>query len=322
MSLLSRLSRAKRPGFTLVELLVVIAIIGVLVALLLPAVQAAREAARRSSCQNNLKQHGVAVHNFHDTYLTLPPGAEGTVPATPQTTPATNVVGTTWMVHILPFNEQSNVYAKYNLQLAWNHVDNLTNVGHTKIPGYYCPSGPPSLSGNSSERGTGFTVNNFAHHYCGVQGPSGTALIGGQTITYTTNTAGANGAWSIHGILGTTNLTNPRKRMADVIDGTSNTLMIAERSNFEIAPVPNAYRSWIRGQNGGSGATKNVLNPINSTNYNGSNNFNDISFGSQHPGGANFCLGDGSVRFIGQTIDMNTYKALSSCNMAESVPLQ
>jgi len=109
--------------------------------------------------------------------------------------------------------------------------------------------------------------------------------------------------------------------LADVVDGTSNTLMLAERSRILRPGQTNDYRSWIRGNNGGSGTTKNVTHPINSTFYNGSSNFNDISFGSEHPGGCQFALGDASLKFISANIDLNIYKASASMNGGEAVQL-
>lgn len=97
--------------------------------------------------------------------------------------------------------------------------------------------------------------------------------------------------------------------------------MLAERSRILPPGQTNDYRSWIRGQNGGSGATKNVTNPINAAYYNGSSNFNDFSFGSQHPGGCHFTLGDASVKFLQQNIDLNIYKALASMGAGESVQM-
>jgi len=87
--------------------------------------------------------------------------------------------------------------------------------------------------------------------------------------------------------------------------------MVAERAQFLPPGQTNDYRSWVRGQNGGAGATKNVTYPINSTYYNGSNNFNDISFGSEHPGGCQFAWADGTVKFVAETIDLPLYKALA-----------
>ncbi|MFH1301878.1 MAG: DUF1559 domain-containing protein, partial [Planctomycetota bacterium] len=141
--------RAKR-GFTLIELLVVIAIIAILIALLLPAVQQAREAARRSTCKNNLKQIGLALHNYHDTHKVFPPGAIVTMIDTgsgtsTQWTPwleAGNTTGagrhgTSWMLMILPFVDQANIYNKWNFRT--NVLGNRAQA-EVDIPGFYCPS--------------------------------------------------------------------------------------------------------------------------------------------------------------------------------------
>ena len=315
----------QRSGFTLVELLVVIAIIGILVALLLPAVQAAREAARRMSCQNNMKQLGLALHNFHDIYKHFPAGAEEDVLPKPNATGSlTYIRGTSWIVYILPQIEQQALYDRYNFTLAYNTTANAA-VGTNVVPAIYCPSGPnpkqyldpnPNLTTNSST------------HYYGVMGPSSRAnpslnTFGGFTYNYVVGGPTANNAYATDGVLGQYRdnpgsvTTNHYTNFAEILDGTTNTLMVAERSMFLPPGQANDYRSWIRGNNGGSGATKNVTYPINSTFYNGSNNFNDISFGSNHPGGCQFALGDGSVRFIAETIDMGLYKCLASIKHRE-----
>jgi len=303
-----------RRAFTLVELLVVIAIIGILVALLLPAVQAAREAGRRSSCQNNLRQLGLGLQNFNDTYHYLPPGGEDQVLPVPNNNAAA-FSGTSWLVHILPFVEQTNIYNLYNRQLPYNNAANLA-VGNMRIPVYHCPSGTQVLSGNSSEAAN--SITNFSTHYYGVMGPTGTGL---NAIAYNQVNGGTNSAYSTHGGLGYYTNGGIRVRLADLKDGTSNTIVVAERSYEEPAGT-NSYRTWVRGCAGGCGAAKNVTNPINSTVYNGSNNFNDISFGSDHPGGAQFGLGDASVRFVTQSIDLNVYKGLASRNMREVAALE
>lgn len=166
-------------------------------------------------------------------------------------------------------------------------------------------------------------------------GPGGNSdnhqiTYGGVTYTYRRGDATNNAAWSFHGILGqyrdtTGSISTGRVvKMADIIDGTTNTLMLGEISRHMppgyCSPTSHHYRMWIRGNSGGSGTTKNVKFPINSTYYNCSNNFNDISFMSHHSGGAQFALGDASVRFIPQTIDLVVYQLLASMNGSEQVP--
>jgi prepilin-type N-terminal cleavage/methylation domain-containing protein len=329
---MSHRSHRFRPGFTLVELLVVIAIIGVLVALLLPAVQAAREAARRSSCSNKLRQLAIGLHNFHDTRDKFPPGGQGAVLPVPNpTNTATTFNGTSWIVFNLPFFEQQPLYDLYRFDLAYSSTENATNVGSKHVSTLFCPSGPDPKKYQDPTTPT--------THYYGVMGPSGAAdnfqlVIGGQTFQYRLGSAGANGAWSYHGILShyqdtTGSISTGRiVRMSDILDGTSNTLLLGEIAVNLPVLIPgttttqtNQYRTWIRGNSSGSGATKNVRFPLNSTFYNGSNNFNDISFGSHHPGGAQFALADASVRFIPQTIDLLIYQASASMNQAENVTL-
>ena len=315
----------RSAGFTLVELLVVIAIIGILVALLLPAVQAAREAARRMSCQNNMKQVSLALHNFHDVYRHFPAGAEEDVLPKPNSTGTTTYIrGTSWIVYILPQIEQQALYDRYDFTQAYNSVTNAA-VGTNAVPAIYCPSGPKPQQ--YLDPNTNLTTNVSTHYY-GVMGPSSRAnpspnSYGGVTYNYVVGNPTTNGSYATDGVLGqyrdtpgsvtTLHFSN----FAEILDGTSNTLMIAERSMFLPPGQANDYRSWIRGNNGGSGTTKNVTYPINSTFYNGSNNFNDISFGSNHPGGCQFGLGDGSVRFIAETIDLSLYKCLASMKQRE-----
>lgn len=320
-------SLRERRAFTLVELLVVIAIIGVLVALLLPAVQAAREAARRTSCANKIRQLAIAVHNFHDTMNHLPHGASAQV--YPPNGGTTAVRGTSWIVYTLPFFEQTALYNKYRLDL---HYDDPLNaaVGAEVVNTLYCPSGPAPKK--HLDPNSGVTTNVTTHYY-GVMGPSGTAnpstiTLDGVTYNYTVGNAGTNGAWSAHGMMsqyqdtpsGSVS-TGRNIRLASVTDGTSNTLMLAELSRVIPQGVTSHYRSWIRGQNGGSGATKNVMNPINAAFYNGSNNFNDISFGSEHPGGCQFAMGDASLKFLTASIDLNLYKASASMDGSETIQL-
>jgi prepilin-type N-terminal cleavage/methylation domain-containing protein/prepilin-type processing-associated H-X9-DG protein len=324
-----RLSPVRR-GFTLIELLVVIAIIAILIGLLLPAVQKVREAAARMSCQNKLKQLGLALHNFHDVNNKLPPGAQEDVLPNPNPPGNTTYIrGTSWIVFILPQMEQDNIYRLYSFAQAYNSTANGL-IGANVIPTLFCPSGPDAKT--RLDPNTNLTTSVSTHYY-GIMGPGGLTnptanVIGGTTYNYTIGNANSNGAWSAHGMLsqyretaGSVS-TNRTVKLTDVADGLTNTLMLGERSvNFAPGSTTNDYRSWLRGNSGGSGATKNITYPINSTWYNGSNNFNDISMGSNHSGGCNFALGDGSVRFINQSLDITIYKACASMNSGEVAPL-
>jgi prepilin-type N-terminal cleavage/methylation domain-containing protein/prepilin-type processing-associated H-X9-DG protein len=324
------LSRSlSRRGFTLIELLVVIAIIAVLIGLLLPAVQKVREAAARMSCQNKMKQLGLALHNYHDSNNKLPPGAQGNVFPNPNPagSPA-NIVGTSWIVFTLPYVEQEPLYKLYRFDLNYNDPINGL-VGGNVVSSLYCPAGPDPKK--YLDPNTNVTTNPSTHYY-GVMGPGGPSdnfqmVLGGVTYTYRVGSAASNGAWSGHGLLShyveTTGSisTNRQIKFTEVKDGLTNTLMLGEISVSLPSTQTNQYRTWIRGNNGGSGTTKNMTNPINSTFYNGSNNFNDISFGSNHSNGSNFTFGDGSVRFVNQNADLSILKAMASIDSGEIASL-
>jgi prepilin-type N-terminal cleavage/methylation domain-containing protein len=318
------LSPNRRRGFTLIELLVVIAIIAILIGLLLPAVQKVREAAARSKCSNNIKQLGIALHAYHDANNKLPPGAQAAVLPKPNPTNTTTTFsGTSWLVFILPYMEQGPLYQRYDFTQAYNSATNAA-VGMNVVPTYFCPSGPDPKTNTDPNA---VVAGNPTTHYYGVMGPSptradnGTLTINGITYTYRVGGGGGNGEWAWNGFLtqyqdATGSIsTQYAVKLTDASDGTSNTLMVGEISKQLPSGQTNQYRTWIRGNAGGSGATKCVTYPINSTFYNGSNNFNNISFGSQHTNGCNVGLGDASVRFLSQSIDMNVYMA--SCSIHE-----
>ncbi|QDU31482.1 hypothetical protein ETAA8_66400 [Anatilimnocola aggregata] len=305
-----RIQAGRARAFTLVELLVVIAIIGVLVALLLPAVQAAREAARRMSCSNNLKQYGLALQNYHDTMLAFPYGGTNGISKNRDLS---------WQLRILPFMEQNNIYTQVDWNSSYNSAANYL-VGHMFVKGSVCPSQTALRSGSSGEKSATETLPGFTTHYYGINGPQGTNVKTGQTYTdHALSTAG-------HGDIAADGVLNPYESisMAAVTDGTSNTFLVGEIS-FQKALQPtgsHSLRIWTRG--GGAGnttsSTKNIEFPINSTVYTSATpNFNDISFGSNHPGGAQFGLTDGSVRLITANIDMSIYKAMASRSGGEAL---
>ncbi len=314
------LSPIRRGGFTLIELLVVIAIIAILIGLLLPAVQKVREAAARAKCSNNLKQIGLAAHNYHDANGYLPRAFE-----------AAN--GLSWHVYILPYIEQDNLFKRFDLTGASNAhtAPNRNNPnGLVKIPTYLCPSSPlteqafgaPNNTNGTSDlipAGTGAPA--AITHYYGVNGPRGTNPTGGTYPTGTTLHEGVPVATS--GMF----QRDGQITLVGISDGTSNTMMIAEMS--WVSPTYGTrYRTWVRGGDEYAGVIagrpsfvvsgRNLQNPINAIfTANLIAPYNDMPFGSMHTGGMNSCLGDGSVRFIRDSIDMATYRALGSRNGGE-----
>ena len=320
------MSYSKR-GFTLVELLVVIAIIGVLIALLLPAVQAAREAARRTTCANNLKQYGLGVHNYHDTIKLLPPNGIGTNNGAPQIS---------WQVRILPYTEQTALYEKLNMRLADVRVQvvpkpksQTAQARSHQVPYAICPDD------NSGEfRGSGDTawaVGSYAGN-CGSQN----TIDGGSCNPWDTPDVD----WEReHGSIIHTNTNDPNQvsgvfgrylfgnlKLADVKDGTSNTFLAGEI--LSKCNRTNERRGWWAQETSSttwSGFTTSPLN-IHTTCVssqaeaekrlyfrpdcfgNGNHNF-AWGFRSYHPSGANFLMCDGSVQFINDDINKLIYCA-------------
>lgn len=346
-------NRLPKRGFTLVELLVVIAIIGVLIALLLPAVQQAREAARRMQCTNNMKQMALAMHNYHDTHYQFPPGH----------VPEEYVNGKfarrgSWMVRILPYIEQKAAYDQANQpagsldnhsagwaapNLAWQAMN------EARVDIYSCPSSPlprtytQPTSQPSQDAGAPAEIEVQISDYAA---NAGCAFRGG-----TTNNAHSTQFWGWGGRLADNGFvptylaskyigTQPpwygsKVDFAAVTDGSSNTIAIGEQGNF-YQQDKDVRASYVRGGwwNGGSCAAEgqDMANyvctsyPINAvsvgwmgTSRNESVTYNETAFRSAHPGGAQFALGDGSVKFIAETVDFATYTALM--DRADGVPV-
>ena len=290
-------------GFTLVELLVVIAIIGVLVALLLPAVQAAREAARRSQCSNNLKQLSLALHNYENTLGTLPPSGIDS-----------NQMS--WVVMLLPYFEQQNLFSQFNFNKgSWQAFNRTTLVQGVRLKAIICPDLTTKADSYSVFATTPDESTVSALHYYAVLGPNGPTAAGTnqpyivQGVDQGFGFCAAQGAFG-QGRWDGANVIPLNNPLRTFIDGTSNTLLLGEMA----WPKYPYWRPWTRGYYPDSRGTllyasKNVRNPINSK---FSDPWNDASFGSLHPGGAMFSRADASVGFVRQNIDMVSYRALAS----------
>ena len=307
-----RLYRSR--GFTLVELLVVIAIIGVLISLLLPAVQFARESARRSQCANNLRQMAIAAHTFHDTNRKLPSSVR---PA--GLTPLPRIAGHTFL---LPFLEQETLFAKYDQTKNWNDPINRPIV-QSWVPTFICPSTPEPNRLDGLPEASPWTADIAA-------------------VTDYSSTIGVDQRLENLGLVEKAGpgilIKNGEPRLADVLDGLSNTILYAEsagrpflyRKRERIGNLPNRRVNgggWCRPASDfsvdGSGYDGTGFPgpcPMNCTNGQNAGNaaFPHPYYGSEgtgeayafHPGGAQFALGDGSVRIISETIPMRVFAAL------------
>lgn len=316
------LSGSRRThGFTLIELLVVIAIIAILVALLLPAVQQAREAARRTSCKNQLKQIGLALHNYHDTHRVFPSG--GVVFADVDRSngsdwciqaASTTYQGAPWTVMILPYLEETALYDQFNFNHRLTATPNNQapttspnrNLWFLRMTKFQCPSDPASMDG----------INNT--NYFGVQGGGGSSLIncnGGNSNTFFTN-----------GIL----FVNSSTGLRDVTDGSSNTFLVGE-TKYQLTEngrpdTSNFWLGWGSAVRLGTGAadphpatmaaayehinsrtvTGGIIPPSGSDSRTGYSRL----FGSFHKGGCHMLMADGSIHFLSENMNIDLYRQL------------
>ncbi|APW62177.1 DUF1559 domain-containing protein [Paludisphaera borealis] len=326
----------RRPAFTLIELLVVIAIIAVLIALLLPAVQSAREAARRAQCTNNLKQIGLAIHNYQSSNNTLPPGKKG------------DAWGT-WMVAVLPFIEQMNSFNGWNYQgnnsgqpgavdwpLRYNGECNIT-VTSSRISGWMCPSD----GNNSLLSGIGITVNgntmlvtsqnyvaNFGNTIMQQRTFNNTPFLGAPFTCIGSPLVDIAGyeAREQSGVPNTT------YSFASITDGLSNTMMMSELlvgqsgASFDLRGF-----TWcgplgtFTAYTGPNSRSPDVLWPglCNPISTNPPCTTDDMTWylaaRSKHPGGVNVGMVDGSVRFMKDSINLVTWGALSTTRGGEVI---
>jgi prepilin-type N-terminal cleavage/methylation domain-containing protein/prepilin-type processing-associated H-X9-DG protein len=316
-------ARRHATGFTLVELLVVIAIIGILIALLLPAVQAAREAARMSQCSNNLKQIGIGMQNYHDVHKKLPFGSSY----------YPNVTGN-WCAFLLPFIEEQNLYNKFNFNSGLYAPINTTAVT-TIVTTYICPSDPqgssPILNNRPESNPASTPLNNPASvlglwypasmgptqpddcPFCNPDAPDSSNFCcqgcSFGTFSFCANNPGAGNSAGMFGRY------QRSFSFREVSDGLTHTFMVGEtipshcawngafNSNFPVYPTT---------------IPLNTLVPDNGT---GANYPTTCGFKSYHSGGANFVMGDASVHFVADSIDYKLYNQLGSRAGAEMVAL-
>jgi prepilin-type N-terminal cleavage/methylation domain-containing protein/prepilin-type processing-associated H-X9-DG protein len=304
-----------RAAFTLIELLVVIAIIAILIGLLVPAVQKVREAAARLECENNLKQWGLAMHNYHDTHKKLPLGCRGDNPRQ------------TWVMHVWPYVEQSVLSQKITNLATQQFYGPPATINGTlngptgaKVPIYYCPSD------------FGVDLDDSKETY---QRRRGNYVVNwGNAFYYPQNTNGAVPTALAPFSLANGNRHNPNVcRLQTITDGTSNTLMMSENlmaqshndndwrgdiqnddghCRFQTLITPNSTAPDIM-QNGWFQKTGDPLMPA------AAGNSQIAGARSRHTGGVNVCLCDGSVRFVSDSIDLNTWKALGTMNGGETI---
>lgn len=315
--MLSLKPKARRRGFTLIELLVVIAIIAILVALLLPAVQMAREAARRSSCKNNLKQFGLGLHNYVDVHSTFPPGA----------------IGPTWhsnvFVHVLPFIDYANLYTKLDFSvpgvggIPYGNTSNSVHFAGVSPPLFHCPSSPlPTVTKfYASSRITTVSYKAINGSYPDPANPGSVTL---RNKGYVAN----------NGVLPM----NLSVRFRDITDGASNVIVLGEQSGFVRAANgqlldfrgSSTEGAWMgtdsvdsAGASGDSYNTTTVRYPVGYKGFTDSraDGFNVVSltanplvafppgqnqpFNSEHSGGAHVLRADGGVNFLSESLDLN-----------------
>jgi prepilin-type N-terminal cleavage/methylation domain-containing protein len=284
---------ARRSAFTLIELLVVIAIIAILIGLLLPAVQKIREAAARMQCTNNLKQIGLGLHNYHDTYLVFPPaGSDG---PNIDCCNATTRVGWTWMYAITPFIEQQNIY---------NNPSDAT-VAQSAIKIYYCPSRrQPTLYSNGGR--------------CDYAGNGGLDMVSrGKQGVFVAQWLNPGPAMAIDAPV------EQKRTIADIIDGLTNTIMVGEKqchisvlgtAGGDNEPWNNSGWDQDHVRFGEAVPQPDYLHPTSK-----SPTFWSVRFGGEHPGVFTAAMCDGSVRSIAYTVDATNWLRICLINDGEVI---
>jgi prepilin-type N-terminal cleavage/methylation domain-containing protein len=294
----------KRGAFTLIELLVVIAIIAVLIGLLLPAVQKVREAAARTQCLNNLKQIGLALHNFHDAHSALPNSRKD--------------ANYTWLVEILPYAEQGALAAQWNMS-AGSYASQTAAARETKVSIFFCPSRRTAASAPlATEPMDGTTTPT----YTGAQADYAACIGTGGDYWWTTNSGGTantpgNGCFRLQNNWSNVSTPTTMKGVSinEITDGTSNTVMAGEK-HVSVTSLAVAGGDISHGDgpayNGDKGHSQRSLG--SNTLARSQNDAPSSRFGSWHPGVCNFVMGDASVRALRTSLDSTTLSRLSARN--------
>jgi len=325
-----------RRGFTLIELLVVIAIIATLVAILLPAVQQAREAARRSSCQNNLKQLALALHNYHDVNNCFPHARLSSTPKYGQ------------MVAILPYIEQANLADLFNEKAAGGFADPVNQVvANAPVTIIRCPSNPVDMlikMRNSSS--TGSSYGSFITATGSTTDPNDPNIMTGRGNDYWVNHAINSSAYALYQVPAASPSPMMKAgsppRMRDVTDGLSNTFMLMEHAGYDVHYVrgvgmpmpdsdrtldqPGAWGTWLgwcafqlqtyANYSPATYPTTTSTPAGNGCTINCNNSQGIFGF---HPAGANVAMGDGSVRFLAQNMYGGTLMGLATRDGGEVI---
>jgi prepilin-type N-terminal cleavage/methylation domain-containing protein len=302
----------ERGGFTLVELLVVIAIIGVLIALLLPAVQAAREAARRTQCENNLRNLAIALQNYHGAKNQLPtsvsPWGEGP-------NPVSSLSGKGWILNLLPFLELQSLYGEFKSKLGFEGkmtsgqgIARATLAGTmaTQLPVLQCPSDPSALIISTQQ----YQWENRSVALTSYKGVIGDTRMGSGSSIHQGTQPDCHNSIGCSGLFYRNDYQEP-VTFKSITDGLSNTFMVGEDM-----PLHN-FHSTAFYSNGDYASCHAPLNykphPPTPIEW-----YNVMSFRSEHPGGAHFAIADASVHFVSEGVDYFLYRALSTRNGGET----
>lgn len=303
----------RRKAFTLVELLVVIAIIGILIGMLLPAVQQVREAARRTACANNSRQQMLAILNFESAHMRFPPGwnGQGSVNGygndsdeylSPWQQRFGNFLG--WQAFILPFTEQDNLHNILDFTRGWSQTDVNPDTGFapsTKaVPGYRCPSDNSTQEGHTKYSGPNGELNARSSY----------VICIGSTSFGDRNNGNLRELWGV-------GWQDSETKFSTMSDGSSNILFIGERDNLKENGGGDHGALWI-GRQGWRRQAVSGRGPGSATNFGNAPNGGNIGWNiaaSLHPGGATIALGDGSVHFLSDNVSLDVMRKM--CAMAD-----